>query len=499
MESVGELGGKARSRRSRTSVRELCASECRCTPFTVATMRRNWCDCDPLANAGGKWRHNAAGASTPTRTRSMRSCSRCAASRKAAASSLTKVGLGKTIEAGLVVAQLLAEGATRVLIVVPRPLLGQWQHELYTLFGIEAVEAADAAIDVGGAGVFLAGREYVGGNKGFARLSGSPPFDLCLIDEAHEVFAGIHRRFDRDGVYDEDSRFARTAHRMREVIGASPVVLLTATPIQNSLAELWGLVQYVDPTGTLLGTKPVEEHVDGRDEQPRDETSIEQSIARLEAEVREREGLRQQLEHAVAGEEREVASRRQVLAEKQAEQRKAQDAGDWRQVLAGARDEGDRLRREIEAVDAELVKIRIEATTEVEQARRALADLDAEEYRARETLRETTERWTTARDELARLQGEAAELRATTQDEDIEAARGLRDRSTRSVRSGWPARRTPRPPLPPAFGSWRCSSAPPRARWNRSAGSTSRNGPARRGKPSPPWRGYRHHSCSDTR
>ena len=69
-----------------------------------------------------------------------------------------EVGPGKTIEAGLVVAQLLAEGATRVLIVVPRPLLGQWQHELYTLFGIEAVEAADAAIDVGGAGVFLAGR-----------------------------------------------------------------------------------------------------------------------------------------------------------------------------------------------------------------------------------------------------------------------------------------------------------------------------------------------------
>ena len=101
---------------------------------------------------------------------------------------------------------------------------------------------------------------------------------------------------------------------------------------------------------------------------------------------------------------------------------------DWRQVLAGARAEGDRLRRELEAVDAELAKIRIEATTEVEQARQALADLDGEEHRARETLRVTTERWTTARDELARLEGEAAELRATTQDEDIEAARGLRDR-----------------------------------------------------------------------
>ena len=52
-----------------------------------------------------------------------------------------EVGLGKTIEAGLVIAQLLAEGATRILIVVPRPLVGQWQTELVDLFDIEAVEA----------------------------------------------------------------------------------------------------------------------------------------------------------------------------------------------------------------------------------------------------------------------------------------------------------------------------------------------------------------------
>ena len=57
-------------------------------------------------------------------------------------------------------------------------------------------------------------------------------------------------------------------HRVREVIGAAPVLLLSATPIQNSLDELWGLVQYVDPTGTLLGEKPVFDKVfcadDGR-------------------------------------------------------------------------------------------------------------------------------------------------------------------------------------------------------------------------------------------
>src|SRR5882762_3469575 len=51
-----------------------------------------------------------------------------------------EVGLGKTIEAGLVVAQLRAEGAQRVLLIVPKSLIGQWQHELLTLFGIQAKE-----------------------------------------------------------------------------------------------------------------------------------------------------------------------------------------------------------------------------------------------------------------------------------------------------------------------------------------------------------------------
>ena len=173
----------------------------------------------------------------------------------------TRWALGKTIEAGLVIAQLMAEGAERILIVLPRPLLGQWQSELYTLFGIEGVEAADSATSLDAPGVFLAGREYAGGARGFERLRNAPPFDLCLIDEAHEVFAGIHRRFDRYGAYKEDSSYAQVAHRLRQIIGVSPVLLLTATPIQNSLAELWGLVQYIDRTGTLLGPKPVFEDV----------------------------------------------------------------------------------------------------------------------------------------------------------------------------------------------------------------------------------------------
>jgi hypothetical protein len=165
-----------------------------------------------------------------------------------------EVGLGKTIEAGLIIAQLLAEGAaSRVLLIVPKPLLGQWQDELFRLFGIQAVEGRLEMDGFSGGGVFLAGREMACSERGAAILRDTEPFDLCVIDEAHEVFANIYRRFDRLGNYSEDSTDARMADRVRSFLRRAPVLLLTATPIQNNLTELWGLVQYVEPTGTLLG------------------------------------------------------------------------------------------------------------------------------------------------------------------------------------------------------------------------------------------------------
>ena len=125
-----------------------------------------------------------------------------------------------------------------------------------------------------------------------------------------------------------------------------------------------------------------EKYVNSLDKPPRDESSIDDNIDRLEAEMRDREGLCQRMESEVAAEKQEVATRRRELLEKQAAQRNSQEAGDdWREVLAGADTEGDRLRRDIEAVDAELARIGVEATTEVEQARQALDDLVSEENR----------------------------------------------------------------------------------------------------------------------
>jgi superfamily II DNA or RNA helicase len=169
-----------------------------------------------------------------------------------------EVGLGKTIEAGLVIAQLLAEGMQRILLIVPKSLVGQWQTELSSLFGIELREgAADPEAFVGN-GVFIVHREFAGGLTGAPLLSSSDPFDLVVIDEAHEIFAGIHKRFDKEGEYKSDSKDAQIAGRVRDFLepAGTPVLLLTATPIQNHLVELWGLVQYVERTNELLGDLP---------------------------------------------------------------------------------------------------------------------------------------------------------------------------------------------------------------------------------------------------
>ena len=228
-----------------------------------------------------------------------------------------EVGLGKTIEAGLVIAQLLAEGKSRVLIIVPRPLLGQWQNELRELFGVQALEAADGNVDVAVPGVFIAGREYAGGERGFERLRQAPPFDLCLIDEAHEVFAGIHRRYNKEGFYDDESPHARTAHRVKQLIGAAPVLLLTATPMQNSLDELWALVGYIDPTGTLLGDKPTFDQLFNANEGvgPEQAAELQRRLKRVVQRTLRRQAM-PYLERPFVGREARLYSYRMSAAEK---------------------------------------------------------------------------------------------------------------------------------------------------------------------------------------
>lgn len=174
-----------------------------------------------------------------------------------------EVGLGKTIEAGIIISQLWAEGKRRILIITPASLRKQWQDELLSKFGIES-EVWDGPSFNGQVsngdktpftydGVFIVSYHFVYTHLG---LIGKQPWNAVIIDEAHRfrrVFKG------RDA--------SKMAYDIREIIKDKPKVLLTATPLQNSLDELYGIASFIDDK--LLGspysfktkfTQPIKDH-----------------------------------------------------------------------------------------------------------------------------------------------------------------------------------------------------------------------------------------------
>lgn len=151
-----------------------------------------------------------------------------------------EVGLGKTIEAGLLIAQRWAERKRRILIIAPANLRKQWHQELVDKFGITAgileAKSYKLAIKEGMANPFDAKTILICSYQfaaGKAREVQSVPWDLVVIDEAHRL----------RNVYKPENK---TANILREALLTAPKVLLTATPLQNSLLELYGLVSFVD-------------------------------------------------------------------------------------------------------------------------------------------------------------------------------------------------------------------------------------------------------------
>ena len=161
-----------------------------------------------------------------------------------------EVGLGKTIEAGIVLAQLAAEGKGRAIVLVPASLRAQWRDELRSKFGLEA-EVVDGDVvrererqglrtnpfDTGG--VVIASHP-------FAAMRASEvervPWDVAVIDEAHRL----------RNAYRKDHR---TGQALRRALRRAPKLLLTATPLQNDLMELLGLASFIDDA--LLGQRGV--------------------------------------------------------------------------------------------------------------------------------------------------------------------------------------------------------------------------------------------------
>ena len=147
-----------------------------------------------------------------------------------------EVGLGKTIEAGLVIAQRWAQRRRRILLIVPATLRKQWQLELASKFHIpcniierNAARGAANPFDAEGEAAVIASYDYVYRQASSVQAL---PWDLVVLDEAHRL----------RNVYKE----SRKAQAIVDAIRPFKKLLLTATPLQNSLLELYGLVSILD-------------------------------------------------------------------------------------------------------------------------------------------------------------------------------------------------------------------------------------------------------------
>ena len=153
-----------------------------------------------------------------------------------------EVGLGKTIEASLVIAQRWAERKRRILLIVPASLRKQWSQELYDKFSLPSVIVERKSYNdlrkKGIAKPFEHSEHVVITSYEFAALKAdeirSGQWDLVVFDEAHRL----------RNVYRKDG--AARAKRLRDATRPFFKILLTATPLQNSLMELYGLVSVLD-------------------------------------------------------------------------------------------------------------------------------------------------------------------------------------------------------------------------------------------------------------
>lgn len=150
-----------------------------------------------------------------------------------------EVGLGKTIEAGIVISQYWAERRRRILIVAPSTLRQQWQQELLEKFLIPSEildpRSKDALLSPIGdrqSPVLICSYDFARRHEQ-QLLRG---WDLVVADEAHRL---------RNHWTGQAKAATAVAHIVQS---AHKTVLLTATPLQNRLEELYGLVSVFDPT-----------------------------------------------------------------------------------------------------------------------------------------------------------------------------------------------------------------------------------------------------------
>ena len=151
-----------------------------------------------------------------------------------------EVGLGKTIEAGLVIAQKWAERKRRILIIVPSNLRKQWYQELLEKFFLPSTRMEKASFNdeikkghfnpFDQEAIFITSYHFAKAKDIYIQ---KPSWDLVIIDEAHRL----------RNVYKPGNKIANA---IKNALIDKPKILLTATPLQNSLLELYGLVSIID-------------------------------------------------------------------------------------------------------------------------------------------------------------------------------------------------------------------------------------------------------------
>lgn len=147
-----------------------------------------------------------------------------------------EVGLGKTIEAGLVIKYLLQSGRDKILLIMPSNLRKQWQVELEEKFDIAPLIVDSANWDdylteiEKKQSVIIVSYHFASKRKEYL---GKVAWDFCVFDEAHRL-----RNVHKNG--------SKMANGLYELTKGIPKILLTATPMQNTLLDMYGLVQYID-------------------------------------------------------------------------------------------------------------------------------------------------------------------------------------------------------------------------------------------------------------
>lgn len=151
-----------------------------------------------------------------------------------------EVGLGKTIEAGLVLSQKWAEGQRRILVITPSSLRQQWVEELADKFYLPSIilESGSFASQLEADNpnpfrqdsVVICSYHFAMNQSSFIQRI---HWDLVVIDEAHKL----------RNVYRTKSKIAVA---IQEATAHAPKLLLTATPLQNNLMEVYGLVNLID-------------------------------------------------------------------------------------------------------------------------------------------------------------------------------------------------------------------------------------------------------------